>query len=53
MKRACFSVLCILLLISIVGCSTIKGLGDDIATVGKWLMKGSDAVTEEADVPKN
>jgi predicted small secreted protein len=45
-KRACLYVLCGLLILAVAGCSTIKGLGDDISTVGSWLMKGSDAVKE-------
>ena len=46
MKKTCLFVLCGLLILAIAGCSTIKGLGDDISTLGNWLIKGSDAVKE-------
>ena len=46
MKKICFYVLCVLLILSIAGCGTIKGMGDDISTLGGWLIKGSDAVKE-------
>ncbi|MBU0710012.1 MAG: entericidin [Candidatus Omnitrophica bacterium] len=42
MKNICLLVICGLLILSIAGCGTIKGLGDDISTVGRWLVKGSD-----------
>jgi predicted small secreted protein len=44
MKKICLFVLCSLFLVTIVGCGTIKGLGDDISTLGHWLTKGSDSV---------
>ena len=44
MKKACLFILSGLLILSIAGCSTIKGLGNDISTLGSWLTKGSDAV---------
>jgi predicted small secreted protein len=46
MKKACLFILCGLLILSVTGCGTIRGLGEDINTVGGWLMKGSDAVKE-------
>jgi len=30
------------------GCSTVKGIGDDISTVGKWMARGSDNVKNNA-----
>jgi predicted small secreted protein len=48
MKKACLFVLCGFLMLTLVGCGTIKGLGEDISTVGRWLIKGSDAATEPA-----
>ena len=44
MKKACLFILSGLLILAIAGCGTIKGLGDDISTLGGWLTKGSDAV---------
>ena len=41
-----FFVLFGLVLITVVGCGTIKGMGEDISTVGHWLTKGSDSVKE-------
>ena len=52
MKRVCLYVLSVLLILAVAGCSTIKGLGDDISTVGSWLMKGSDAVREGPEAEK-
>ena len=49
MKRTCLLALCGLLIVTIAGCGTIRGLGDDISTVGKWLIKGSDAVQEGSE----
>lgn len=42
MKRVCLLVLCGVLILTAVGCGTIKGLGEDISTIGRWLVKGSD-----------
>ena len=47
MKKTCLFVLCGLLILAIAGCGTIKGMGDDISTLGSWLTKGSDAVKED------
>ena len=47
MKKICFFILCGLLILTIAGCGTIKGMGNDIRTLGEWLIKGSDAVQEE------
>jgi len=47
MRKTCVFAICSLLMLAIVGCSTIKGFGDDVSTIGKWLVKGSDAVTED------
>jgi len=52
MKKTCLFVLCVLLILTVAGCGTIRGLGEDINTVGKWLMKGSDAVKEGKTVEK-
>lgn len=52
MKKAYLFVLCGLLILTIAGCGTIKGLGDDIGTVGKWLTKGSNSVTKDTNPKK-
>jgi len=46
MKKACLFVLCGLLILAIAGCGTIKGMGDDISTLGGWLIRSSDTVKE-------
>jgi len=43
MKKICLLVICGALIVSIAGCGTVKGLGEDISTVGRWLIKGSSA----------
>jgi len=45
MKKICAAILCGLLMLTMVGCGTIKGLGEDISTLGRWLIKGSDTAT--------
>jgi predicted small secreted protein len=44
MKRIYLIVLGGLLALSIAGCGTIKGMGEDVSTVGHWLTRGSDTV---------
>ncbi len=44
MKSIFLSGLCVVLMITASACSTVKGLGDDIQTVGHWFVKGSDKV---------
>lgn len=51
MKRAVLSIALLALMASIYGCSTVRGLGNDVATVGGWITKGSDHVEES--VKKN
>jgi predicted small secreted protein len=48
MKKFCLFVLCAALITTTAGCGTIKGLGEDISTVGRWLMKGSDSAKSPA-----
>ncbi len=47
MKRLWVFIVCAFLMSAIAGCGTIKGLGDDISTVGKWLTRSSDNVTKD------
>jgi len=36
----------VLLMLCVVGCGTIKGLGEDISAVGGWFSRGSESVQE-------
>jgi predicted small secreted protein len=36
----------VVVLMSIAGCGTIKGLGEDISAVGGWFSRGSTHVQE-------
>lgn len=42
MKKITLFVLVGLFVMTIVGCGTVRGFGDDISTVGHWLTRGSD-----------
>lgn len=44
MKKVLLFVLCAMCAVMFSACSTVKGLGDDIQTVGHWFVKGSDKV---------
>jgi len=44
MKKICLFILCGILISAVSGCATIKGAGEDIGTVGKWLTRSSDSV---------
>ncbi len=44
MRSLLLGSLCCVLLLTFGACSTVKGLGDDISTVGHWFVKGSDKV---------
>ena len=46
MKKLLLLALFICFTISLLGCGTIKGLGEDISTVGGWFTRGSDHVKE-------
>lgn len=46
MKRMVLAGVCLILVVSCIGCNTIKGLGEDLTAVGGWIMKGSDNVRE-------
>ena len=39
-------VICLAFLVVGIGCSTIKGMGEDISAVGGWVTKSSDNVKE-------
>jgi predicted small secreted protein len=44
MNKICLLVFSGLLLLAMAGCGTIKGIGQDIGTLGHWLTRGSDTV---------
>jgi len=46
MNKALLAVICLVLMIVSVGCSTVKGIGEDLSTVGGWVTRGSDNVKE-------
>ena len=52
MEKIYLSVLCGLLILAMAGCGTIRGLGEDLNAVGKWLIKGSDTVKEGQEAVK-
>ncbi len=43
-NRTLLRVTALIILLSAAGCGTIKGVGDDISTVGGWLSRGSEKV---------
>ncbi|MCK5014941.1 MAG: hypothetical protein KAS66_14105 [Candidatus Omnitrophica bacterium] len=46
MKKVILNVLVFAFVVSLAGCSTIKGIGDDIQAVGGWISNGSEHVEE-------
>ncbi len=34
------------LMVASIGCSTIRGVGEDLGTIGGWVTKGSDSIRE-------
>jgi predicted small secreted protein len=46
MKRVFLAGVCLVLMAMSVGCSTIRGVGEDLGTVGGWVKTGSDRVKE-------
>ena len=46
MKKIVLAGVCLVLAVACVGCSTIRGLGEDVSTVGGWLVQGVDNVQE-------
>jgi predicted small secreted protein len=46
MKRMVLGSICLVLAVVCIGCSTIKGMGEDVSTVGGWMVKGSDNVQQ-------
>ena len=46
MNKIILSVITLVVVVSFYGCSTIKGLGDDVMTVGGWISSGSEHMEE-------
>ena len=46
MNKMLLAGICLTLMFVSIGCSTIKGVGQDLSTVGGWVTKGSDNVRE-------
>lgn len=46
MKKLLLAGICLALMFASVACSTIRGIGEDLGTVGGWVTKGSDNVRE-------
>lgn len=46
MKKKMLIVFCLVLIVTSIGCGTIRGAGEDISTVGGWLVRSSDNVKE-------
>jgi len=38
--------ICLALAVTSISCSTIRGVGEDLGTVGGWVTSGSDHVKE-------
>ena len=46
MRKILLAALCLSLMAVSINCGTIKGIGEDLGTVGGWVTKGSDNVRE-------
>ena len=47
MKKIVLTGICLSLAVICVGCNTVRGLGEDVKTVGGWVVKGVDNVQEK------
>lgn len=47
MKKILLTGICLFLTVACIGCNTIRGLGEDVSTVGGWVVKGVDNVQEK------
>jgi predicted small secreted protein len=47
MNKALLAAICLVLIATSIGCNTIRGLGEDVKTVGGWVTKGVDNVQEK------
>jgi len=46
MSRVLLAGICVFLMVASIGCSTIRGVGEDLGTRGGWVTKGSDNIRE-------
>ncbi|MCK5082969.1 MAG: hypothetical protein KAR31_08705 [Candidatus Omnitrophica bacterium] len=46
MNKLILSVVMLAAMVSFYGCNTIKGLGNDVTTIGGWITNGSEHVEE-------
>ena len=46
MKRFNLILICAAFALTAAGCGTIRGVGEDVSTVGGWFVKGSDGVKD-------
>jgi len=46
MRRTILRVVTLTFIVSLYGCSTIKGIGEDVKTLGGWITSGSEHVEE-------
>jgi len=46
MRKIILSIFILVFAGSLVGCSTIKGVGDDVKTVGNWISNGAQHVEQ-------
>jgi len=46
MRKMVLFLLLVLLTATAIGCGTVKGIGEDISTVGRWLTRGSSSATK-------
>lgn len=46
MKKMIYFLLLALIASTALGCGTIRGIGEDIGTLGRWLVRGSDKATQ-------
>ena len=44
MKKMVLAMTCLVLTVACIGCNTIRGLGEDVSSVGGWVVKGADNV---------
>ena len=44
MKKMLLAAVCLVFVVTSIGCSTIKGIGEDISAIGGWVSTGSDNV---------
>ena len=46
MKKMLLMALLVMFSSTLVGCGTLKGVGEDLKTIGGWFVRGSERVQE-------